>query len=186
MTAGTSPAPHPTLAELFAGFFGIGVVGFGGVLPWARRMMVEQRGWLSGPEFTDQLALCQFLPGPNICNMAVATGARFRGPLGSVVVLVGLLAAPMVIVILLGGLYARYSDHPVVRHAFSGLAAAAAALVAAMAVRIAWPERHSPAGLVVAGLAVLAIAVLRLPLLPTLAVLAPLGVLAMHRFGPRA
>jgi chromate transporter len=91
-----------------------------------------------------------------------------------------------VIVILLGGLYARYSDHPVVRHAFSGLAAAAAALVAAMAVRIAWPERHSPAGLALAGLAVLAIAVLRLPLLPTLAVLAPLGVLAMHRFGPRA
>src|SRR3954449_7965477 len=41
---------HPTLGALFAGFFSIGMSGFGGVLPWARRMLVEQRGWLTGPE----------------------------------------------------------------------------------------------------------------------------------------
>ena len=28
------------------------------------RPMVERRGWLTGPEFTDILGLCQFLPGP--------------------------------------------------------------------------------------------------------------------------
>ncbi len=80
-------------------------MGFGGVLPWARRMMVEQRRWLTPTDFNDLLALCQFLPGPNIVNMAVAIGDRYRGLAGSVACVAGLLAAPMAIVILLGGAY---------------------------------------------------------------------------------
>ena len=99
MEGGLSPTPR--LTSLFAGFFSIGIVGFGGVLPWARRMIVEQRMWLTPSEFNDLLALCQFLPGPNIVNMAVALGGRFRGVAGSAACLVGLLAAPMAIVILL-------------------------------------------------------------------------------------
>ena len=62
--------PSVSLAALFAGFFRIGMIGFGGVLPWARRMLVEQRKWLTAQEFTDLLALCQFLPGPNVVNLA--------------------------------------------------------------------------------------------------------------------
>jgi len=75
-------ADPPTIGALFAGFFSIGICGFGGVLPWARRMIVEQRRWLTAAEFTDLLALCQFLPGPNIINLSVALGSRFRGPRG--------------------------------------------------------------------------------------------------------
>ncbi|HTC12001.1 MAG TPA: chromate transporter, partial [Acetobacteraceae bacterium] len=44
---------RPGLAELFAGFFTIGVCGFGGVLPWARWMVVEKRRWMTATEFTD-------------------------------------------------------------------------------------------------------------------------------------
>ena len=79
------PAPEPpTTAALFLGFLSIGIIGFGGVLPWARRMMVEQRRWLTPAEFTDLLGLCQFLPGPNIVNLAVALGSRFRGLPGAI------------------------------------------------------------------------------------------------------
>ena len=65
----------PGLAELFMGFLLIGVCGFGGVLPWARRMIVEQRRWMTGAEFTDMLGLCQFLPGGNIMNVTIALGS---------------------------------------------------------------------------------------------------------------
>src|SRR3954447_18511126 len=75
--------PNPTVAELFTGFFLVGVCGFGGVLPWARRMIVEQRQWLTPAEFTEMLGLCQFLPGGNIMNVAVALGGRFRGVAGA-------------------------------------------------------------------------------------------------------
>ncbi len=58
------PAP-PTLFRLFLGFLSVGMYGLGGVLPWARRMVVEQKRWLTAVEFTDMLRLCQFLPGDN-------------------------------------------------------------------------------------------------------------------------
>ena len=171
---------QPTLTDLFRGFFGIGIVGFGGVLPWARRMVVEQRRWLTSAEFLDLLALCQFLPGPNVVNLAVALGTRFRGVPGAVAALAGLLAAPIIIVIALGTVYARYSEHPVVRHAFTGLAAAASGLVVAMACRIAWPIRHQPLAIGIAVAAFIAIALVRLPLLPTMLAMASASVL-LHR-----
>ncbi len=31
----------PTVAGLFTGFLSLGIIGFGGVLPWARRMIVD-------------------------------------------------------------------------------------------------------------------------------------------------
>ncbi len=145
-------------------------------------MMVEQRRWISAGEFTDILALCQFLPGPNIVNMAVAIGARFRGALGSVAAVSGLLAAPMAIVIALGGVYEQYSHVPAVARAFGGLAAAASGLVVAMAVRIAAPQRGHWAGIAVAVVTFGAIAVLRAPLLPTMVVAAPASILICRRF----
>ena len=177
---------EPGLGGLFAGFFGIGIMGFGGVLPWARRMMVEQRGWLTPAEFNDLLALCQFLPGPNIVNMAVAIGDRFCGLAGSAVSLTGLLAAPMAIVMLLGGVYARYGHLPMVAHAFGGLAAAASGLVVAMAVKVATPLRGQWLAMAVAAVAFVAIAVLRWPLLPTMLTMAPASVLLRWRWPGRA
>lgn len=178
---GTAPRPDPGLGELFLGFFGAGMMGFGGVLPWARRMIVERRLWLTGPEFTDLLALCQFLPGPNVVNLAVAVGARFRGAAGAGVAVLALLAAPVCIVIGLGAIYLRYRELPVVRGAFDGLAAAASGLVLATACKIAWPLRARTMGVVVAVAAFTAVALLRLPLLPTVLALVPLSVVLMRR-----
>jgi chromate transporter len=167
----------PGLRALFIGFLTVGLCGFGGVLPWARRMVVEQRCWLSAAEFTDLLALCQFLPGPNIINVSVALGLRFRGLRGSLACFVGLMAAPMAIVIGLGVFFAHYRDVPMVRHGFAGLAAGASALVLATALKIAAPLRHRADGIVVAVVTLGAIAFLRVPMLPVLLVLAPIAVL---------
>ena len=116
----------PTIGGLFKGFLLLGLTGFGGVLPLARHMVVDQRRWLSGREFTELLGLCQFLPGGNIINLSVGIGLRFRGIAGAVAALVGLIAAPIVVVLVLGVIYARYRSEPHVVHMFAGLAAAAA------------------------------------------------------------
>jgi len=39
----TSSIKRPSLSELFRAFVIVSVSGFGGALPWARRMVVEQR-----------------------------------------------------------------------------------------------------------------------------------------------
>ncbi len=177
----TGTTPPPSLFALFRGFLQVGVFGFGGVLPWARRMVVEERRWLTATEFTDLLGLCQFLPGGNIMNMTVAVGARFQGASGAVAALTGLMAAPVAIVLLLGVIYDRYGELPVVRHAFAGLAAAAAALVLANALKIAEPLKSSPAGLGVAAVTFVAVALLRLPLTQALPLLALASTLVMWR-----
>jgi chromate transporter len=163
------------------GFFTIGVCGFGGVLPWARWMIVEQRRWMSATEFTDLLGLCQFLPGGNVINLAVAVGARFGGVQGSAAAFVGLMAAPMAIVIALGVFYDRYSELPMVRHAFAGLAATAAALVLATALKISAPLRARPIGVGVAVATFAAIAVLRWPLAPVLVAMTGVSILLAWR-----
>lgn len=164
------------IAELFNGFLALGLISFGGALPFVRRAVVEQRRWLSAEEFTNLLGLCQFLPGGNVINLSVAIGMRFRGVPGALAALLGLIAAPSLIVIALGVVYAETQHDPIVRHLFAGLAAAAAGLLIAMAVKVAKPLRHAPVAAGVAALAFIAIAVLRLPLLPTMLVLTPLSI----------
>jgi len=172
-------ADVPSSRALFLAFAATSVLAFGGALPLARRMIVERKHWLTAAEFTELLALCQFLPGPNIVNLTVALGARFRGAPGALAALAGLLAAPVAIAIGLGTLYARYGGLPIARSGFIGLAAAAG-LILATACKIAWPIRGRPLDVALAAAAFVAIALVRLPLLPTMLALVPVGIL-MHR-----
>ncbi|ARP86852.1 chromate transporter [Bordetella genomosp. 9] len=174
-------AEPPTLAQLFTGFFVLGMTAFGGALPLARRMMVEKHRWISGEEFTTLLGLCQFLPGGNIINLSVAIGMRFRGVTGAVTALLGFVLVPTLVVIMLGVVYDHYQHDPHVRHLFAGLAAAAAGLLISLTLKIGAPLLRNRWGLIVALLCFLAIAVLRLPLLPTMLALTPLSILITWR-----
>ncbi len=104
MSQATIPAsdPQPGLSELFFTFASMSLSGFGGVLPWARRMLVEERKWMTAEEFNEAFSLSQFLPGPNIVNFSVVFGSRLRGAAGAAVALAGLIGPPVVIVTILG------------------------------------------------------------------------------------
>lgn len=171
---------RPGLWALFWGFCGASSLGFGGVLPWVQRMVVEERRWQTAAEFTDLIALCQFVPGPNVINYSVCLGARFRGLPGALAAFAGVMLVPMGIVVSLGVLYDRYGGYPVVARGFHGLAAAASGLVLATAWKIAAPLRGRKVAMGVALVAFVAIAVLRLPLLPALAGLVPFSILAQR------
>lgn len=171
------PPLRLTPQALFAAFFRAGLMGFGGVLPMARRVLVEERRWLSAEDFTELLALCQFLPGANVANLSVILGSRTCGLVGSAAALLGLLGAPIVIVLVLAALYARFGAIPAVSHLVTGLSAGAAGLMLATAVKIARPLRTSAAGLLVAGTTFAALGLLRLPFIASLAVLAPASIL---------
>ena len=181
-TPPTTPAANPTVFDLFTGFFIIGVCGFGGVLPWARWVIVEKRKWLTPPEFTEMLGLCQFLPGGNIMNVTIALGSRFRGIPGALACFLGLMTAPVAIVIGLGAVYDLYADVAPVRRAFVALAAAAAALLVASAWKIAAPLWGRPLAVGVAVCTFVAIAVLRLPLQAAMPVLAIGSTFLLWRF----
>jgi chromate transporter len=134
-----SAPPRPSLSELFVAFATISLYGFGGVLAWSRRMMVEERRWMTAEQFNEAFALCAFLPGPNIVNFCVIFGSRFRGPLGGLAALLGLLGPPVVLVTIISALYAHYGDVPSLRRALVGVAAAAAGLMMATVAKMAGP-----------------------------------------------
>ncbi|MGE0716132.1 MAG: chromate transporter [Alphaproteobacteria bacterium] len=177
--AGSGARTPPGLLALFTAFLGIALSGFGGVLPWARRMLVERRGWLTPEEFTDVLGLCQFLPGPNIINVSIAVGARFHGVPGALAAVSGLIGAPTLLMCVLGAFYARYGAQPVVQGAFTGVGAAAAGLVVAMAAKMVVPVlRDRPAAAVPVILAGwVSVGLLRWPLVWVLPALAVAGIL---------
>jgi len=174
----TGPPIRPTLGELYRGFLGTGARGFGGTLPWARRMLIEERRWLTEREFIDLFSLCNILPGPNVSSMSVIIGARFHGPLGSIAALGGLLTVPLLTILTLAVLYQRFGQFPGVDAALRGVGAAAAGLVLAMGLRMARSLGRTPRVLLFMLAAFVAVAVLRWPLVPVLLGLAPLSVLA--------
>jgi chromate transporter len=161
---------------LFGAFFRAGLMGFGGVLPMIRRVLVEERKWLTPAEFNELISLCQFLPGANVANLAVIFGSRVCGVQGSAAALFGLLGAPVAIVLAIAGLYARYGELAPIRHMVTGLSAGAAGLILATAFKIALPLRHSPWGLAMAAMAFAALGVFRLPFLPSLCAIVPASI----------
>jgi chromate transporter len=181
------PARHvPGAVELFLAFAKMAVCGFGGVLAWSRRIIVQERGWLTAEEFNEQLALCQVLPGGNILNFSVMYGSRCAGVPGALAALLGLIGPPMVLMIVAGILYRQYGALPALRGMFASLAAAAAGLLIATAtqmVRATIKDRLRPAHFVTLA-AFVAAGVLRWPLLVVMAVLLPVSVtLAWWRRG---
>src|ERR1700742_1414752 len=75
--------------ELFLGFLKIGLLGFGGIAPWARHVIVEEKRWVTDKEFAAILGIGQILPGPNTMNAAVMLGDRFQGIPGVLLCLAG-------------------------------------------------------------------------------------------------
>jgi chromate transporter len=166
---------------LFWGFLEIGLSGFGGVLPFARRMLVERRRWLTEQEFTETLSLSQFLPGPNIVNFSIIVGRRFQGPKGAVAASLGLMLMPLAIILVLATVYAEFAQIDAVRNACNGVSASASGLVLAVALKMARPIRRTPWQLGICAIAFVAIGPARLPLLWVLAVLAPLSIAIAFR-----
>ena len=162
-----------SLMHLFLVFSGLALRGFGGVLPWAQRVLVEERRWLSREQFIETLAFGQLLPGPNICNVAIMIGDRWFGWRGSVAALGGMLAAPMLLVLGAAVLYGQVADEPVVRRALAGMGAVAGGMILATAFKLVLAWRAHPAWLAWGVLAFIGVALLHLKVLLVLAVLVP-------------
>jgi chromate transporter len=170
-------AEPPGLGEIFVGFLIVGLCGFGGIFYWLRRMVVEQRRWLTPEEFAEYFGLCSLSPGPGLINLSVLIGKRFHGVPGGFAAFMGLLCVPVAIALCLAALYAHFQYLAPVRAVLSGVAAAAAGLVIATAAKMLVPllRPHARWGLVVVAPVFAAVGVFRLPLLWALAFSAPLG-----------
>jgi chromate transporter len=171
-------AASPSLLELFVAFAKISLAGFGGVLIWTRRAIVEQHRWMTADEFNETFALCHFLPGPNVVNLSVVFGSRFRGVAGGIAAFAGLLGPPVVIVTVLAALYARFGEIEALRRTLAGVSCAAVGLLFSAIFRMMLPliRRRDLVGLALLAAVCAAIGLLRLPLPMVLLVAVPLSI----------
>jgi chromate transporter len=178
-------SPPPGIGEIFVAFAKISLSGFGGVLAWARRMMVEERKWMTPDQFNEVYALCSFLPGGNIVNFSIIFGGRLRGPVGAIAALTGLLGPPMILVLIIAAIYAHYGDLPGLRRALTGVASAAAGLMMATVAKMAGPlfRDRAVVGPIIALATFLAIAIMHWPLPYVLLVIIPVSVAYAWRRG---
>jgi chromate transporter len=154
------------LAALASAFLKMGLYGFGGVLPFARRILVEERRWLDEREFAEILALCQALPGPNVVNASIIIGERFGGFAGSLTSILSLMTAPLVILVGLAELYAHWEGVHAVEAAIGGMALAAAALIGGNGLKMLRRLRLPARDLGVAAATFAAVGLLHWPLIP--------------------
>jgi chromate transporter len=178
------PAPDPQifvpprLFALFIAFARMSVAGFGGVLAFARRGIVDQHRWMTADEFNETYALCHFLPGPNIVNLSMVFGSRFRGIAGGIAAFTGLLGPPVVIMTILAALYAHFGEIDALRRILAGVSCAAVGLLIATVLRMMMPllKRRDPIALLLMLAVFVAIGLLRLSLPAVLLVAIPLSV----------
>ena len=177
--APAQPAPvTPTLVELFVAFAIVSLSGFGGVLAWSHRMLVEQRKWMTPAEFNDAYALCQVLPGPTVINLSVVFGRQIGGIPGAVAALFGLLVPGFAVITLFSFLYASYGDLDALQRMFTGMAAAAAGLTISTGAKIAEPMFKGRLGFgpFVALAMIVAVGIMRWPIYWVLAIAVPASI----------
>ncbi|MFA6655360.1 MAG: chromate transporter [Bacillota bacterium] len=124
------------LLQLFVSFLKVGAFAFGGgyaMIPLISEEVVTYRGWLEMEEFIDVIAISQGTPGPIAINSATFVGFKVAGVIGSITATLGVVLPSFVIMMVLGRLFLRYKEVPVVKHMLSGIRPVVVALILAAA-----------------------------------------------------
>ncbi|MDP3519078.1 MAG: chromate transporter [Hydrogenophaga sp.] len=166
---GAEPDQPRSRADLFWSFTWLALQGFGGVLAVVQRELVEKKRWMTRDQFVEDWAVAQIMPGPNVVNLSMMIGGRYFGLSGALAALAGMLAAPLVVVLLLAVLYGTVAELPMAQGALRGMGAVAAGLITATGIKLIAALDNNAMGrtacLLLAALTFVAIALLRWPLL---------------------
>jgi chromate transporter len=152
----------PPLASIFLVFLKMGTFAFGGVysmIAFFERELVERRGWITGDELADGVALGQMTPGPPIVNTGAFVGHHLRGAPGAAVATLGQVLPGFVVVVVLASWYQELRSSPALAGALRGVCAAAVGLLASVVLKLG---RRAIDGRFAAVLAVAAFALLAL------------------------
>jgi chromate transporter len=164
-----APRPQPaSLSDLFWSMTWLALQGFGGVLAVVQRVLVDEKRWLTNEEFIEDWAVAQILPGPNVVNLALMIGDRYFGLRGGLAALAGILAFPLLVVLVIAALFASVAGMPVAQGALKGMGAVSAGLIAAVGLRLVTALKANVMSVAVcialAAMTFIAVAIIRVPL----------------------
>jgi chromate transporter len=129
----------PTLSELTRVSARIGCLSFGGPaaqIALMHRIILDEKKWVSEPEYLRALSFCMLLPGPEAMQLATWIGWRLHGVKGGLIA-GGLFVLPGAIIVLgLSLIYAAFGQVPLIAALFTGVQAAVIAIVIEALIRV--------------------------------------------------
>lgn len=126
--------------DLFASFFQIGALTFGGglaMLPMLQKEIVEKHHWASEDEIIDYFAIGQVTPGVIAVNTATFIGYKIKGIGGGIIATLGVITPSLIIITAIAAFISNFMDLAVVQHAFVGIRVAVCALVTVAIIKLA-------------------------------------------------
>jgi chromate transporter len=145
----TTPSARPqpeSLKDLFFSFTLLAIQGFGGVLAYMERELVERKKWLTRAEFVEEWAVARTMPGPPALNLSIMVGSRYFGLRGAIVSIAGMFLLPSFTIALMALAYARFGTDPHVIDALRGMGAVAAGLFIATGLKLLTALKTNPLG----------------------------------------
>lgn len=135
------------LWDLYAAFFRIGILTFGGgltMLPMLKYELVEKRKWITEDVLLDCYAIGQCTPGIIAVNTATFVGYKRKGISGGIVATLGM-ASPSVLIITIVAMFLQVLiNEPIVQHALMGIRGVVCALMLNTVVTLAKKSLISP------------------------------------------
>ena len=128
-----------TLRELLLYFLRLGTSGFGGPIALAghiQKDLVEDRRWVSKPDYLEGLAFSQLSPGPLAAQLAMYIGWLRAGTIGATLVGVAFTLPSFLMVLVLAALYVHYGSLPWIQGMFYGIGAAVIAIIVRSAIKL--------------------------------------------------
>lgn len=177
------PQSRAGLHEIFLKFLAIGGISFGGgIIAYLERTLVDQTHWVTKQQFMGALEISQTVPGTNSANMAVIVGDYLRGPMGSLVALLGLCLPGAVLVLALAVGSGASRHNPIAHAALTGVTACAVGILGAITLRTGKEQFTKLPDVVILAATFVGMALFKIPLLILLIVL---GGIAMFLYRPR-
>lgn len=128
----TEDSQAKKLKEIAISCLKLGTIGFGGIAGMVATIeneMVIRRKWIDHQHFMDVLSTSYIIPGPNAVEIVMHCGKERGGRLGLIVAGICYIFPAMLICLLFGYFYQKYSALPNVQDFIFGLRPATTALV---------------------------------------------------------
>lgn len=125
--------------DMLISFFKLGLVSFGGgyaMIPLIQTEIASHH-WLNMSEFTDMIAVSAMAPGPIASNTATIVGYKLAGIFGACVACIGVTLPSLLLILIVGQLFFKYQEHPIVKAAFYGLRPTIIGVIAYAAIKFA-------------------------------------------------
>lgn len=133
--------------ELFAAFFRIGILTFGGgltMLPMLKYELVEKRNWITEEYLLDCYAIGQCTPGIIAVNTATFVGYKRKGVAGGIVSTLGMVSPSVLIITVVALFLEMLINHPITQHALMGIRGVVCALMLNTVLTLAKKSLVSP------------------------------------------